>query len=342
MGADQVLAIEVITADGRFRTATATKNEDLFWAIRGGGGSTYGIVTSIVYKARPQIPITTLGFTISTGGPSNVTSDQFWNALKEYFVRFEEYADKGYYSYFFLAPTGPGQFVFQMSSWVAPNTTATKLRADLAPLFAAMAGHGVTFETDFKEWDNFHDGWEYGFPLEQWGPGNVRQGSRLFPRRNWHDDRLLDATWSAIRSVAEEGSVIIAFNIRNPPSYPDNAVNPAWRDVLCHCIMGAGWAADATEEEATRLSLRVTNEWMPRWIGVSPGAGAYMSESDYAEPNWQQSFHGGNYPRLFELKKKWDPFSVFYAQNAVGSEEWAMEGTIVGVASQNSRLCRKP
>jgi FAD/FMN-containing dehydrogenase len=38
MAADHVLALEVVTADGRFVTATPEVNSDLFWALRGGGG----------------------------------------------------------------------------------------------------------------------------------------------------------------------------------------------------------------------------------------------------------------------------------------------------------------
>jgi hypothetical protein len=44
MAADQLLNLEVVTADGRFVTANAKENADLFWALRGGGGSTYGYV----------------------------------------------------------------------------------------------------------------------------------------------------------------------------------------------------------------------------------------------------------------------------------------------------------
>src|SRR3569833_2834534 len=38
MGSDQILSLNLVTADGRFRTADATHNEDLFFALRGGGG----------------------------------------------------------------------------------------------------------------------------------------------------------------------------------------------------------------------------------------------------------------------------------------------------------------
>jgi FAD/FMN-containing dehydrogenase len=39
LGADQVLSLELVTADGRFVTADPNTNTDLFWALRGGGGS---------------------------------------------------------------------------------------------------------------------------------------------------------------------------------------------------------------------------------------------------------------------------------------------------------------
>jgi FAD/FMN-containing dehydrogenase len=44
MGADDILTIDVVTSDGRFVTASEDQNTDLFWALRGGGAGTYGVV----------------------------------------------------------------------------------------------------------------------------------------------------------------------------------------------------------------------------------------------------------------------------------------------------------
>jgi len=49
---DNLLAVEMVLADGRFVTANAKENADLFWAVRGGGGN-FGVVTSFLFKARP-------------------------------------------------------------------------------------------------------------------------------------------------------------------------------------------------------------------------------------------------------------------------------------------------
>lgn len=54
MGADNVLQFTVVTADGKFITADAVTNADLFWALRGGGGSTWGVAVSVTGK--PNVP----------------------------------------------------------------------------------------------------------------------------------------------------------------------------------------------------------------------------------------------------------------------------------------------
>ena len=56
LAVDSVLEVDIVTADGELVTANACKNSDLFWAIRGGGGGTFGIVTRMVHKAHEPFP----------------------------------------------------------------------------------------------------------------------------------------------------------------------------------------------------------------------------------------------------------------------------------------------
>ncbi|KAK1989865.1 FAD binding domain-containing protein [Colletotrichum falcatum] len=342
MSADNVLSFEVVTADGRFLSASASENPDLFWALCGGGGSTYGVVTSAVVKVFPKINITTMTFAFSTG--ANMTDDQFWGALRAYFDGFIEYAvDNANYEYFRIQKTGDS-FSFDMGPWWAPGMTEAQLRQLTAPLFAKWAEMGVVVDPVYTEYDNFYDAWLAAFPLEPWGSNAIRQGSRLFPRANWQDEAKLNATFEAVKSVVEDGGLVIAFNIMAAPKtgFPDNAVNPAWREAVMHCIAAVFWDPAADESVRKAASDKLTFDWVQRWRDVSPGAGAYMSESDYIEPNFTQAFWGTKYERALELKKRYDPNDVFYAQNAVGSENWEMSEMILGnLPSQNSKLCRK-
>ena len=52
MTIDNLLAVELVTADGKIVTASAAENQDLFWALRGGGGN-FGVATSFEYQAHP-------------------------------------------------------------------------------------------------------------------------------------------------------------------------------------------------------------------------------------------------------------------------------------------------
>jgi FAD/FMN-containing dehydrogenase len=343
MAADQILSLEVVTADGRFVTASESSNPDLFWAIRGGGGSTYGVVTSVIVKAFPKLPVATMTFQLVTG--PTVSADQFWAALRIFFDGFIKYAvDKGNYEYFRITATGPGNFLFDMGPWFAPNMTKAQLQALVAPMFAQWQAIGVSVNPVYAEYDNFYDAWWASFPLEPWGSNAIRQASRLFPKSNWQDPAKLNATFNAIKAVVEDGAYIIAFNIAAAPKsgFPDNAVNPAWRETVMHCIGAIFWDPTAPVAVRKAASDKITFDWMKRWRDVSPGAGAYMSESDYIEPNFTRAFWGTKYAKALELKKKWDPYNVFYAQNAVGSEFWQMSEMILGnLPSQNSKLCRK-
>jgi FAD/FMN-containing dehydrogenase len=57
---DNLLSVDIVTADGRLRRASATENEDLFWAVRG-AGSNFGVVTSFEFQAHPVGPLVMVG-----------------------------------------------------------------------------------------------------------------------------------------------------------------------------------------------------------------------------------------------------------------------------------------
>lgn len=287
MAADQVLSIEVVTPDGRFVTASLTQNPDLFWALRGGGGSTFGVVVSVTAKVYPVLPVTVMTFSFATGG--TVTSAAFWQGIRAYFDYFIKFTDAGIYAYFSTFQTGPDSYAFGMAPFFAPKMTAVQLKALVAPWFARLSALGINIEPVITEYPDFYSAWWASFPLETVGITNIKTASRLFPKSNWAKESSLNATFNAIKTTVEEGGSFLGFNIaaaKNGNS--DNSVNPAWRNTCLHAILATLWDPSADDKTIIAASENLTNNWMKRWRDASPGAGAYMSEADINEPNFQQ------------------------------------------------------
>ncbi|OAA67982.1 FAD-binding domain containing protein [Niveomyces insectorum RCEF 264] len=348
MASDQVLAMEVVLPNGAFVTASSTSHPDLFWALRGGGGSTFGVVTSVTVKAYPKMVASVATFSFATG--PGVSVDLFWQGVNAYLALLPTFVDAGTYAYFDLIGTGPGSFVFAMAPFFAPKLTQSQLEALLAPLLHTLTDDlGIPVAgLEYFGYDNFYDAWNLHFPLEAVGATTLKTASRLFPRANFEptapggNATLFAETVAAIRTTVEAGGTVLAFQISaNPPQgYPDSAVNPAWRQTVLHAIQAISWAEGADAATAAAAGLKLTNDWMALWRATCPEAGAYMSEGDILEPNFQQAFYGSaNYERLYAYKQALDPWGLFYAPTAVGSEDWYITGQLTGLPTQNGQLC---
>jgi hypothetical protein len=59
---------------------------------------------------------------------------------------------------------------------------------------------------------------------------------------------------------------------------------------------------------------------------VASDGGAYVSESNFFESDFQHAYWGKNFARLADVKKKYDPNGLFFVHNGVGSERWSPDG----------------
>lgn len=70
LSSDNLISVDVVTADGRLITASDGQNRDLFWGVQGGGGN-FGVVTSFEYRAHPVGPDVFLGFVVHAGADAH-------------------------------------------------------------------------------------------------------------------------------------------------------------------------------------------------------------------------------------------------------------------------------
>ena len=112
----------------------------------------------------------------------------------------------------------------------------------------------------------------------------------------------------------------------------DSALHPIWRETQLHLIIVRFWEDTTPFKKQEHIQRTLTYKEVPilKKLDPSPKGGAYLNEADAYDPEWKETFWGSNYPRLYQVKQKWDPEGLFIVRTGVGSEHWDNEG-----------LCRK-
>ncbi len=173
---DNALQFTIVKANGDHVVANAHRNSDLFWALRGGGAGSWGVVTSVTYRTYDLVPLTMSGVNVTFPNPEVaqiVTSE---------FLRLHpKLSDAGWGGYSFFS----NQSLFAF--FVAPNVSWTETNATILPFFdfarnATGQPDALAFTLPFENfhtWVNLTIGVGPGF--DQVG-GNVELASRLLSR----------------------------------------------------------------------------------------------------------------------------------------------------------------
>jgi len=149
-------------------------------------------------------------------------------------------------------------------------------------------------------------------------------------------DRLVDALTAAAGHSQVEiyfGKGLAGGRAEAIDATGDTAMNPAVLDAFALAICGAGGPPaypgipgyEPDESKARRDAAAVTRA-MSEIRKLTPRVGSYVWETEFFEPNWQDSFWGDNYARLRAIKRKYDSDGLFFLHHGVGSEEWSADG----------------
>ncbi|KAJ3345609.1 hypothetical protein HDU83_003909 [Entophlyctis luteolus] len=339
LSADNVLEFEVVTASGDVVVANARMNQDLFWALRGGGPGNYGVVTSMTVKAFPDKTVSGAFVYFSTDQNS---VENFFAAVDAFHGVLPEIIDAGTMALYALtsAVSGLGEKIssfdgkkqiFELKV-TAYGQSAADVEKIIAPFLSALAQHSIVYTNYTTEFQTYYEHYnQYFGPLPY---GTVDQlivstpGGRLIPRDTFtHNLTALNAM--ARRIVTQYPTILyigMAMNVsRHAGEFA--AVNPAWRRALVHTIAQPLWLEDPQYWETNSASQdAITNDIVPAFEALAPNSGAYVNEGDFRQPNFQEVFYGKNYPALYLIKKSRDPKGLFYVNKGVGSEDWTVNG----------------
>ncbi|KAK3349476.1 FAD binding domain-containing protein [Lasiosphaeria hispida] len=328
MAADQVLEMELVTPMGEVLTANECQNTDLFWAFRGGGGSTFGVLTSITLKTIPSPSVMTLTFQFATSS----SSPHAFDAITYFISQFPSLADAGVTGYpiIFNGVANGSDGGQTLASGVIGKVivldthNATDILAKFEPLFAHINATwpGFVFFTSTTYHPSFGAWYEENYDPSPVGYGSV-MGSRLL------DTPALAANATATKLALERfsaGGQATVYIVSGKgvwdaqPRGGSTAVNPAWRRAVVHATASVSFAP--LNETARAAAISQTNSLTAALRELTPSMGAYVNEASRYEPDWQHTFWGDNYSRLLKIKRAVDPDDVFWCVPCVGNERW--------------------
>ncbi len=362
LAAAGLLEAEIVTADGQIRTANACTNPDLFWALKGGGGGTFGAVSQLTLRVR-ELPEFAGGaiFTVKA------SSDDAFRRLLHQFVELyrnalfnDHWGEQAHVNsdnsltismVSHGLDTAESKKIWQpFLDWIARSPADYTLQAPsiVGSLPARYwwdpawreQHHQPVFVSDSRPGANPNDVWWtgdggqagqflYGFE-SLWLPASLLAEDSL--------KRLVNALFASSRHWGVE----LHFNKGLAGSPPEavaaarnTATNPAVLDAFALAIIASGeghaypgFRGHEPDLAEARKEADAVASAMDELRKVAPNGGAYVSESNFFEPSWQQSFWGTNYPRLQAVKAKYDPDGLFFVHHGVGSEEWSPDGFI--------------
>jgi FAD/FMN-containing dehydrogenase len=356
--ASSLLEAEVVTADGQVRIANAHTNPDLFWAIKGGGGGTFGVVTRMTLRthALPE-------YFGGVFGEITATSDTAFKALVARFVSF--YRERLFNPHWGeTVSLRDGRqlhlsMVFQgldraqaqavwapFLDWVRagddynfkePTIMAVPARRFWDADFWAKAAPGIMVKDDREGAPAHHAVWQgdrgqvgwtiHGYESTWLPAGLLEEGAQA---------GLVDS----LCATAQQWWVELHFNkgLAGAPTEAlaaarDTATHPGVMDAFALAIIAGGGGpaypgmpgAKTDVDEAHRRAAKIRRA-MNELRKVAPNAGAYVSESDFFQQRWQDTYWGPNYAKLLKIKQRYDPDGLFTVRHGVGSEDWSADG----------------
>jgi FAD/FMN-containing dehydrogenase len=360
MAAASLLEAEVVTADGAVQIANGCTNPDLFWALKGGGGGSFGVITRLTLRTHELPPL----FGIALAG-IKANSDAAFKRLIERFV--------GFYRESLFNPTWgetvtlrPGNVMeVTMVFQGIDQDRATTTWKPFLDWVQQQAGDYTMVQPPMFLHVPAHSLWDAAF-LKQNAPQMVLSDERpgasatnVFWRSNLGEAgwflHAYQSTWLPVSLLADDERGALAdalfagsrrwriglhFNkgLAGAPAEAvaaarDTATNPVVTEAFALAISAAEGPpafAGVTGHEPDLAKARENAERVSAATGelrkLVPQPGSYVSESDYFEADWRQAFWGANYARLKAVKDKVDPDGLFFVHHGVGSEDWSPDG----------------
>lgn len=360
LASQQVLQMRVVTTRGEVLTANSVEKSDLFWALRGGGGGQYGVVTEYIIRHFPAPDKVAMGvLSVAPKGDAGINAS--WDATTLLFSKLPDLMDAGVAGAATIssgaaatsfnpdlehATTGA---VMTQVFW-GFNMTASQLSELVDPVAKDLRamGSNSSLTISFSPSDNANYS---AFYSSISGSNTAGQGgvlsSRLLGRSHVSGNTSHDAVKGYLqRALVSQNATAGTYmtvglsggrGVIDSPADRWGALIPAWRSAYLHLYVGGG-SAGVSQEVSPSEALAEGGSWLEQHKETlfrewAPDMGAYMNEANPYNGQWKKDYYGDSYDRLVEVKKKYDPTESLYVLTGINNGDWEY-------SLQDGSLCR--
>ena len=310
---DNVLAMKIVTADGRARIIDRRRDEDLYWACRGGGGGNFGVVTAFLFRTFPADAAVLFQITFS------------WDDMPAVLAAWQDWAPFATSDVFSICTMGTQSPEPRVEISGQYFGDAQDVPALVSPVTSVATPTAFNIETK-----------NYTEAVKHWAEC-TRYAAEQCIRAAENPDGKIDRPAFAAKSdyvrrpLRPEGIATIKRWIEARQAERD--IGPG--NVICDSYGGAinevSPTATAFAHRDMRFSIQYDAEWtQPQgqrrtlaWLrGVHAAmrthvtGSAYVNYIDSEQRDWQRAYYGRNFARLVDVKGRYDPGNVFrFAQS---------------------------
>ena len=302
---DQLGGVDIVTADGQLRSVSAKSEPDLYWALKGGGGS-FGVVTSLSFVTHEATDLA-LGF---------MSWD--WSAAASVVVGWQRWmqgAPDALWSTLHLEGGEGGRDVTVHAVWPA---RASDIAAQLDRLVAAVGRAPTYRESGTRSYRDtmLLEAGCLGRPVSACqlkgatAAGTVERdtyAASSVVANGPLGDGAIDVLVGRIEQASVGGAAVLidALGGRVAQLSPDATAFPH-RGAFAVVQLIASWRAGANSDASTTWLAEITGQTRKR-----AGTAAYANYPNADFSDWQSAYYGANYARLHDIKRRYDPDRVF-------------------------------
>lgn len=320
LGVDSIIEYEIIIANGSILVANNSHNTDLFWALRGGGGGTFGVVTNITMKVvnyengkSPQKGVTSVVATYPFyDDENNLIGDQL---LTHFWTECMSMGLSNNINGHMNIVINPMENAFiELNLLYMGNLNSSLNDEGMKCFFDYQSMNQLQNETIYTYYESYQD-WhltigednsfkQYGFDtiLSQ---DNITNNNDQFISEivNFANELLFDVNFT---SQDIDGSISLSVMLlggKAAQNSIDVALNPCWRTPYgMDVYFAAFWKNTLYDDIITSFLDGYSN------IFMDYGCGAYFNDDIENSLNWKRQYWGiQNYNKLLNIKNKYDP-----------------------------------